>query len=131
MLNMSRAPLNSKPLAQAVAYAVDRDELLRVIFNNLRQTWPNGVIPPTLKWAVDPNYAPYSYDPDKAKQKLAEGGQPNGFSFTILLDPSNAQGQQLIELIQSQLKKVGIDLKLETGDFNNVIVKRALSGDFD
>jgi peptide/nickel transport system substrate-binding protein len=129
MLNVSKPPFDNKALAQAVAFAIDRPEVIRVVFNNVPLPQENGVIPAPLAWAVDPSYKPYTYDPAKAKAKLAEGGQPNGFSFTYLNDESNPVAQQTDELIQSQLKKVGIDMKIETGDFNNVVIKRGLAGD--
>ncbi|MHB8577386.1 MAG: ABC transporter substrate-binding protein [Dehalococcoidia bacterium] len=131
MLNVSKPPFDNKALAQAVQYAIDRDEFVRVINKNLREKAVAGVIPPPLKFAVDPTQKFYDYDPAKAKAKLAEGGQPNGFSFTILADTSSPVTQQSLELYQAQLKKVGIDMKIESGDFNSVVVKRALAGDFE
>ncbi len=131
MLNVSKPPFNNKALAQAVGFAMDRDEFIRVINKGLRVKAENGPIPPPLKWAVDESFKPITSDPVKAKAKLAEGGQPNGFSFTMLADTSSPVTQQSLELWQAQLKKVGIDMKIESGDFNNVVVKRSLAGDFD
>jgi peptide/nickel transport system substrate-binding protein len=131
MLNVSKPPFSNKALAQAVAYATDRDEEVRVIRNGLRVKALNGPIPPPLKWAVDESQKFYEYDLNKAKQKLTEGGQPNGFSFTLLTDTSSPISQKIAELWQSQLKKVGIDMKIDSGDFNNVVVKRGLAGDFE
>ena len=130
MLNVSKPPFNNKALAQAVNFATNRDEVNSVVYSNLRERQDTGVIPAALGWAVDPSYKPYTYDPAQAKAKLAEGGQPSGFSFTILLDASNAQQEQLVELLQSEYKQVGIDMKIQSGDFNSVVVKSALSGDF-
>jgi len=106
-------------------------EKVRVIRNGLRVKALNGPIPPPLKWAVDESQKFYEYDLNKAKQKLTEGGQPNGFSFTLLTDTSSPISQKIAELWQSQLKKVGIDMKIDSGDFNNVVVKRGLAGDFE
>jgi peptide/nickel transport system substrate-binding protein len=131
MLNVSKAPFNNKALAQALAYATDRDEVNRVIFKGYRSVADVGVIPPPLAWAVDPTYKPYTYDPAKAKAKLAEGGQPNGFSFTYLADTSNQVAQQTAELLQAQYKKVGIDMKIESATFNDVVIPRSQKGDFE
>src|SRR5205085_1136795 len=35
------------------------------------------------------------------------------------------------ELIQSQLKQVGIQMKIESGELNSVVIKRAIAGDFE
>jgi len=131
MLNVSKPPFNNKALAQAVAYAIDRDEYIRVINKGLRVKAVNGVIPPPIKWAFDDSQKFYDFDLAKAKAKLAEGGQPNGFSFTILADTSSPVTQQGLELYQAQLKKAGIDMKIESGDFNSVVVKRGQAGDFE
>jgi peptide/nickel transport system substrate-binding protein len=131
MVNVSKPPFNNKALAQAVDYAIDKDEVIRVIYKGLRVKALSGPIPPPLKWAVDDNQKYYDYDAAKAKAKLAEGGQPNGFSFTMLADTSSPVTQQTLELYQAQLKKVGIDMKIESGDFNSVVVKRAQGGDFE
>ncbi len=130
-LNVSKPPFNNKALAQAVAFSIDRDEVIRVINKGLRVKAENGTIPPPLKWAVDESYKPITSDPVKAKAKLAEGGQPNGFSFTILADTSSPVTQQTLELYQAQMKKVGIEMKIEPGDFNNFVIKRAAAGDFE
>jgi len=131
MLNVSHPPFNNKALAQAVAFAVDRDEVIRVIYKGLVPRAENGNIPPPLKWAVDPNYKPYDFDLAKAKAKLVEGGQPNGFSFTMLADTSDPVQQQRLELLQSELKKANIDMKIESGNFNDVVVPRARKGEGD
>ena len=132
VLNVSKPPFNNKALAQAVAYATDRDEYIRVIQQGLRPRADNGTIPPTLSWAIDSSYVPYTYDLAKAKAKLAEGGyQSGGFSFTLLAETSDPVTQQALELLQSQYKKAGIDMKIESGSFNDVVLPRAKKGDFE
>jgi peptide/nickel transport system substrate-binding protein len=57
----------------------------------------------------------YDYDPDKAKQLLADAGLPKGFSFTA--DTSQREDYQSIMLIiQQQLRVGGIDMKLNIKD---------------
>ena len=132
VLNVSKPPFNNKALAQALAYATDRDEFIRVIQEGLRPRADYGTIPPTLSWAVDQSYVPYKYDLAKAKQLLAEAGYPNGgFSFTLLADTSDPESQRQVELLQSQYKKVGIDMKIEAAPFNDVLLPRTKKGDFE
>jgi len=118
---ISKPPFDNKALRQAVAYAIDRDEIVRTIYEGNRVA-ANGPIPLVLSWAVDPSYKPYSLDLTKAKQKLAEGGQPNGFEFEYLISAGDSQGQLLAELIQAQLAKAGIRVKVSPVDFNGVLV---------
>ena len=42
-----------------------------------------------MAFGFDPALAPYTYDPERARALLAEAGYPNGFEFTMLLDPSS------------------------------------------
>jgi ABC-type transport system substrate-binding protein len=122
-LNIAAPPFDNKALRQAVAYAIDRDEIIKAIFEGNRE-FGNGPLPVPMAWAVDPNYKPYTYDPAKARQKLAEGGRPNGFEFVHWYGTGSSTGQQLVELIQAQLARVGITMRVEAGDFNGVVTKR-------
>src|SRR5262249_52144998 len=86
-------------------------------------------IPPAFSWAREDKYDPYPHDEAKAKQKLAEGGKPNGFDFEYMLSAGDSQGKQLAELIQAQLKKVGINMTITEADFNGVIIPKLMKGE--
>jgi peptide/nickel transport system substrate-binding protein len=65
---------------------------------------------------------PYSYDPERARELLAEAGFPNGFSMTLhhptgryLLDATVA------EAVQDMLGEVGIDVTLETREWSSYL----------
>src|SRR3989449_4572211 len=75
---------------------------------------PTGPTPPT-SWAYDRSTPPIRRDLAKSKAKLAEGGQPNGFSFTMTTNniPINVQEA---EVIQAQLREAGITMKIKLVD---------------
>src|SRR5258705_405766 len=79
----------------------------------------NGPIPPT-SWAYDRSIAPIKRDLARAKAKLAEGGQPNGFTFTMTTNniPINVQEA---EVIQAQLREAGITMKIKLVDSATLI----------
>ena len=77
-------PFNVKALRQAVAYALDLDQIVKGVWLNVGRA-ANGPIPPT-SWAYDRTITPIKRDLAKAKAKLAEGGKPGGFPFTITTD---------------------------------------------
>ena len=126
-MTTSRPPFDNKALRQAVAYAIDREEINRAIYEGARQL-AHGPIPPSLAWAVDPSYRPYGEkaDLEKAKQKLAEGGRPNGFEFEFWIPAGDQRTQQFAELVQAQLAKVGIKMSVEAADFNGVVIPKLM-----
>src|SRR5262245_23363003 len=112
-LNHTRPPFNSKPLRQAVACALDLDQIVKGVWLNVGVP-ANGPIPPT-SWAYDKTIAPIKRDLARAKAKLAEGGQPGGFTFTLTTAniPINVQEA---EVIQAQLAEAGISMKVKLVD---------------
>lgn len=100
----------NKKVRQAIAYALNRQEIVDMVTMSLGET-ANWCAVKT-QWFWD-EYNPYTYDPEKAKALLAEAGYPNGFSFTlscISREPDNT----IMAVVQQQLKAVGIDVKLES-----------------
>jgi peptide/nickel transport system substrate-binding protein len=115
-LNNQTAPFTSKPIRQAIWYAVDRSVIQRVAYQGLgTPAWSPF---PSSMWAQDTDFTDWRRDPAKAKAKLAEGGMANGFSFTVKGLP--AQVQEL-QIIQAQLKDVGLDMKIEQLEFGKLL----------
>src|SRR5262249_41391366 len=109
--NLSVPPFNNKALRQAVAYALDRPEIIRAIYEGNRDVG-YSFSPTPIRWARDESYKPYEFSLQKAKEKLAEGGAPKGFEFTYWTAAGSSIGQQLAELMQAQLATVGIKMKI-------------------
>lgn len=117
-LNNQVAPFNVKALRQAIWYAVDRPVIQRVAyFNQGTVAW--SPFPPS-QWAHDPEFADWKRDLAKAKARLAEGGMPGGFAFTIKGWNQPVQIQEL-QVIQAQLREVGIDMKIELLEFGKLL----------
>ena len=108
-----KPPFNSKPLRQAVAYALDLDQIVKGVWLNVGVP-ANGPIPPT-SWAYDKSIPPIKRDLAKAKAKLAEGGKAGGFGFTMTTNnlPINVQEA---EVMQAQLAEAGIQMKIKLVD---------------
>src|SRR5213593_1245844 len=112
-LNHQKPPFNNKALRQAVAYSLDLEQIVKGVWLNVGVP-ANGPIPPT-NWAYDRGIAPIKRDLAKVKAKLAEGGQPNGFTFTMTTNniPINVQEA---EVIQAQLREASITMKIKLVD---------------
>ncbi len=110
------SPLADERLRQAIALTLDRDQFLKTLFNG-KGGWPlAGALPDTYSQAEIK--AMLKHDPQQAKQILAAAGHPDGVDLQFNY-PGNAYGQIYItqmQLLQSQLKQVGINLRLNSLD---------------
>jgi peptide/nickel transport system substrate-binding protein len=117
-LNFGRAPFNVKAIRQAVASAIDLEQIVKGAWLNVGYP-ANGPIPPT-SWAYDKSIPPIKRDLAKAKARLVEGGKPGGFEFTLTTNniPLNVQEA---EVIQAQLREAGITMKIKLVDASTLI----------
>ncbi len=111
--NHTKPPFNNKPLRQAVAYGLDLEQIVKGVWLNVG-TPSNGPIPPS-SWAYDDTIPPIKRDLAKVKAKLAEGGRPNGFGFTVTTNNLPILVQEA-EVMQAQLLEAGITMKIKLVD---------------
>lgn len=112
-INRTIAPLDDIRVRQAIASAVNVDDLVRYVGKDVG---PKGcsVVPPGYL-GEDCSVGSYPYDPAKAKALLAAAGHPDG--ITLKMTASNISAQlPITEIIQSQLAKVGIKLEMNVVD---------------
>ncbi|HEX7094384.1 MAG TPA: ABC transporter substrate-binding protein [Acidimicrobiales bacterium] len=115
LLNPNVPPLDDVRVRQAIAHALDRDTIADVMTDGraegASQWYPEGSM------AYNPEIEDlYPYDPEKAKQLLAEAGYPNGFELTAVVGSSSTSYVQQGEIIQAMLEDVGIKMTLERID---------------
>ena len=108
-LNTKRKPLDDKRVRMALALAVDRESIVRNI--HYRTVKVAGNITPPGTGGYTYQGSPLKYDPDKARQLLAEAGFPDGFTTTLKLPPP-AYARKGGEIIASQLREVGINVEI-------------------
>jgi len=104
--------LLNKKIRQAINYGFDRAKMITYIRNNIGIPANAGIIPISLK-GYDSNLVKgYSYQPERAKQLLAEVKKAMGYipSITLL---SNDNYADRCTFIASQLKDIGLDVKIE------------------
>nr|WP_206529860.1 glutathione ABC transporter substrate-binding protein [Brevibacillus sp. SYP-B805] len=108
--NLKKKPFDDVRVRQAISYAIDVDAILKGVYNNVG-TKATGPMGPAV-WGHNPNLKPYEYNINKAKELLAEAGYPNGFNTTIWTN-DNKERQNLAEVVQSQLKGIGINVEIK------------------
>ncbi len=118
--NMTKKPLDNLKVRQAISFALDRREFVTYYGDKIASPIYSPV---PLKGMVggltkeDAAKAGVLYEPDlaKAKKLLAEAGFPSGFSMDVFTSESDSY-KGAYELMQAQLRKVGINLNLSVVD---------------
>ncbi|MGB0916471.1 MAG: ABC transporter substrate-binding protein [Flavobacteriales bacterium] len=105
--------LNNKLIRRAVNYGFDRVKMMRYIRNNIGSPGVNGFLPHGLPGLEKHKTKGYEYNPQKAKELLAEAGYPNGKGLPEIELYTTSQYLDLCEYMQRQLEEVGIRLKIE------------------
>ncbi|HEV8700560.1 MAG TPA: ABC transporter substrate-binding protein [Candidatus Polarisedimenticolia bacterium] len=115
--NMAVAPFRGNiPLRQAFNYAVDKHYLWEVLMpGNLPA---NGIIPPGIP-GHDPDLPGYPHDEAKARSLLARAGYPAGKGLPpiALWVNTGEDNRRIAEQVQSDLKKIGVDLTVREVDW--------------
>ena len=121
--NTSRKPFDDVRVRQAIAMAIDRNEIIATAEMGLAQ--PSGPIPSSAgEWALPTAQLPFaSPDLAKAKDLLAQAGYPNGFSFGIVASPTYEGGLAVAQVVQSELKKIGLNPEIQSVEWGTYIDK--------
>jgi peptide/nickel transport system substrate-binding protein len=112
-LNITKKPLDDLRVRQAMAYGVNRADLVK--FKGALTAREAVSIIPHDYLGTDEHAPLYPYNPAKAKQLLMAAGYPDGLKITVI-QTSLPSMLNTMQIVQAQLKKVGIDLQLEVVD---------------
>lgn len=102
--------LSDVRLRKAIAYAIDREAVLGLTRGEMAVPAVGRV--PDFHPANAPNANAYEYNPEKAKELMEEAGFPNGFKTNLYVPSNHPDRVQEGQLIQQQLKQVGIECEL-------------------
>lgn len=134
-------PLNDKRVREALLCSLDRETYCKVLLKNTFV--PGGpAIPPSMDYGFDTLKDPNGYDPERAKQLLAEAGwkdtDGDGYvekdgkplELTFIFYSGRAELPLFAEATQSDAKKVGIKINLQNVDYN-VLDGIGVRGEYD
>lgn len=111
MLTDSDSPLANVKVRQAINYGFDRRKMMTYLRNNIGTPGEYGFVPQGLPGAMANPV--YTYDPERARQLLAEAGYPDGRGLPSLQLSTTASYLDLCKYIQQQLGLIGIDVKVD------------------
>ena len=103
--------LADKRVRQAIAYAINNEDLVKTVFNGSASVATSPV--PKITTGHNENSNNYPQNIEKAKQLLAEAGYPNGFNIELFVSEDN-QRIDMAVIIQDNLKKIGINAEIKT-----------------
>jgi oligopeptide transport system substrate-binding protein len=120
-LNMLSPALKDKRVRQALNFAINRDKILVNVLKSLPQAGVFGIVPPLSK--EFPGYdfegireKGYSYQPEKARELLAQAGYPNGKGFpslTLKFNLGTIHSAVADEFRKQIAKELNININLE------------------
>ncbi len=112
--NVNKAPFNNVKVRQAVAYALNPNDVIDAVL--LGSGIPsNSPIGPKV-FGYNPNAKQYHQNLEKARELLKEAGYPNGFKTSIWMNDTPGS-IQTAQVLQAQLRKVGIDMAIEVTEW--------------
>jgi peptide/nickel transport system substrate-binding protein len=114
-INMRDPILSKVAVRRAIHHAIDRDRIIRDIQRGYAE--PTDTMLAKGHWARADNLPTYPYDPNKARQLLAQAGYPNGFSFTFKTS-TDAEANSRAQVIQQMLKQVGINMQIQSNEMS-------------
>ena len=113
MLNGRRGPLQNAQVRQAIACAVDRDQVLKTAaYGDGTVTGP--ITSPAFKYSATDGLPCTPGDANAAKSMLAAAGYPNGFTLNTIVETGEyATAVAEAQNLQSQLSKIGVQLQIQ------------------
>jgi peptide/nickel transport system substrate-binding protein len=140
-LNNARSPVDDPKVRQAMIYGLDRGAINDALSGG---TWTIATanIPSMLAFWYDSDIQPIPYDPEKAKELLAEAGWTdsdgdgildkggNPFKFVITAD-NEPMRNQIAVIAQQYYQQLGMDAELEVMEWASLVSDRYFSNNYD
>lgn len=115
ILNAKEGPFADVRVRQAANYAINKEAIVNDVLEGTAEV-AAGPTPPAFAWAYNESLEPYPYNPDKARELIAEAGA-EGAELTFFVTEGGSGMLDPVAMgtaIQADLSAVGFDVKIET-----------------
>ena len=127
--NTTRPPYTDARVRYAFSFAIDRNAIVNTA--EFGYAAVSGPVPASTPWATPTSRFPsYTQNVTRARQLLSEAGYPSGFTTRIVTSPTYEGGVAVAQVIQEQLRAIGVNATLETIEWGTYI-NRWVARDFD
>lgn len=131
-LNLANPYFKDKRIRQALAYAINKKQLIKTLFGDLAR--PAYCPSSPVSWAYTDKIMKFEYSPKKAKELLRSAGfNPNELGvlqkdgqplkFTLLISQGSRDGQRAAVIIQQYLKDIGIQMEIQVLEWSALLKK--------
>lgn len=120
-------PMSDVKVRQAMYLAIDEGTIIKNIMNGCAYEM-NSVVPEDYVGYTEVTRE--AYDPEKAKELLAEAGWDGSHELVFSVPTGNSIREQAAVIIQQNLQEIGIKTKIESADFATHLTK-VREGNYD
>jgi peptide/nickel transport system substrate-binding protein len=113
--HMGHKAISDVRVRQAINYAIDKKLITSTLYRGLTEPVTTQLLKPKDN-GFNPDFTAWPYDPERARQLLAEAGYADGLELRVGTtgEAGYLQAVPSTQAIASQLEAVGIKLKIET-----------------
>ena len=134
ILNLREGPFTDPRVRQAANYAINKEALVENVLQGTA-TVADSPIPPAFDWAYNEDLDPYPYDPERARELIADAGA-EGAEVTFYVTEGGSGMLDPVPMgtaIQADLEAVGLEVNIETYEWNTFLgeVNPGLEGKAD
>jgi peptide/nickel transport system substrate-binding protein len=126
---------------RAISYAINREDLAKVVFRGHAQP-ATGPVSPANKFWFDDKLKPMVYSPDAALKALQGDGfrfengtlkdkGGNAIVFSIITNSGNKYRERMATMIQEDLEKIGVKVNVVTLDFPSLLDRMTQTFDYE